>query len=113
MAARNGEGDMPELPYLLSDMAADGMALLTALGIGRAHIAGASMGGMIVQTMAIEHPHRVLSLTSVMSNTGESSRHAHLAVGRRAHRGTGTRRQPVRAQRHGSRPSDSAVAGHH
>lgn len=71
MAARDGDGDMPDLPYLLVDMAADGMALLTALGIERAHIAGASMGGMIVQTMAIEHPHRVLSLTSVMSTTGE------------------------------------------
>jgi pimeloyl-ACP methyl ester carboxylesterase len=71
MAARNGEGDMPELPYLLSDMASDGMGLLMALGIERAHIAGVSMGGMIVQTMAIEHPHRVLSLTSIMSTTGE------------------------------------------
>ena len=71
MTARNGKGDMPDLPYLLSDMAADGMALLRALHIERAHIAGASMGGMIVQTMAIEHPHRVLSLTSIMSNTGE------------------------------------------
>jgi pimeloyl-ACP methyl ester carboxylesterase len=71
MAARNGDGDMPELPYLLSDMASDGMGLLTALGIEQAHIAGASMGGMIVQTMAIEHPHRVLSLTSIMSTTGE------------------------------------------
>ncbi len=71
MAARNGEGDMPELPYLLSDMASDGMGLLTALGIEQAHIAGVSMGGMIVQTMAIEHPHRVLSLTSIMSTTGE------------------------------------------
>jgi pimeloyl-ACP methyl ester carboxylesterase len=72
MAAREGQGDMPDLPYLLSDMAADGMALLTALGIERAHIAGASMGGMIVQAMAIEHAHRVLSLTSVMSRTGEA-----------------------------------------
>ena len=71
MAARNGEGAMPDLPYLLSDMASDGIGLLTALGIERAHIAGASMGGMIVQTMAIEHPHRALSLTSIMSTTGE------------------------------------------
>ena len=72
MAARKGEGEMPDLPYLLSNMAADGMALLSALGIERAHIAGVSMGGMIVQTMAIEHPYRVRSLTSIMSTTGES-----------------------------------------
>ena len=71
LAANAGKGEMPSLPYLLSDMAADGMALLTALGIDRAHIAGASMGGMIVQTMAINHPDRVMTLTSIMSNTGE------------------------------------------
>ncbi len=47
------------------------MGLLDALGIDRAHIVGASMGGMIVQTMAIEHPERVLSLTSIMSTTGD------------------------------------------
>jgi pimeloyl-ACP methyl ester carboxylesterase len=58
-------------PYLLSDMAADGLGLLTALGIDRAHVLGASMGGMIAQTMAIEHPERFLSLTSMMSSTGE------------------------------------------
>lgn len=56
--------------YTLSDMAADGMALLDHLGIDRAHVVGASMGGMIAQTMAVEHPHRVLSLVSMMSNTG-------------------------------------------
>jgi pimeloyl-ACP methyl ester carboxylesterase len=71
IAARKGEASMPTLPYRLGDMASDGMGLLTALGIEQAHIAGASMGGMIVQTMAIEHPHRVLSLTSIMSSTGE------------------------------------------
>lgn len=58
-------------PYTLSDMAADGIGLLDALGIESAHILGSSMGGMIVQTMAIEHPERVLSLTSIMSTTGE------------------------------------------
>jgi pimeloyl-ACP methyl ester carboxylesterase len=58
-------------PYTLSDMADDAFELLTALGIEQAHIAGASMGGMIVQTMAIEHPERVLSMTSIMSRTGE------------------------------------------
>jgi pimeloyl-ACP methyl ester carboxylesterase len=57
--------------YRLSDMAADGMAVLDALGIAAAHVMGLSMGGMIVQTMAIEHPERVLTLTSVMSTTGE------------------------------------------
>lgn len=61
----------PEVPYTLSHMAADGIGLLDHLGIDRAHIAGVSMGGMIVQTMAIEHPDRVASLTSVMSSTGE------------------------------------------
>lgn len=58
-------------PYTLSDMADDGFALLRALGIERAHLVGASMGGMIAQTMAIEHPEWVLTLTSMMSNTGE------------------------------------------
>jgi pimeloyl-ACP methyl ester carboxylesterase len=57
--------------YTLSDMSDDGLELLTALGIERAHIAGASMGGMIAQTMAIEHPERLLTLTSMMSTTGE------------------------------------------
>lgn len=57
--------------YTLSDMAGDGLGLLTALGIEQAHIVGASMGGMIAQTMAIEHPGRVLTLTSMMSTTGE------------------------------------------
>jgi len=57
--------------YTLSDMAADGIGLLDTLEIERAHVFGASMGGMIAQTMAIEHPHRLSSLTSVYSNTGE------------------------------------------
>ena len=58
-------------PYTLSDMAGDGLGLLTALGIDRAHVVGASLGGMIAQTMAIERPERVLTLTSMMSTTGE------------------------------------------
>ena len=56
--------------YTLSDMAGDAVGLLDHLGIERAHIVGASMGGMIAQTIAIEHPQRVLSLCSIMSNTG-------------------------------------------
>jgi pimeloyl-ACP methyl ester carboxylesterase len=56
--------------YTLSDMAADAIGLLDKLGIERAHVVGASMGGMIAQTIAIEHPQRVLSLCSIMSNTG-------------------------------------------
>jgi pimeloyl-ACP methyl ester carboxylesterase len=62
---------LPSVPYTLSDMAADGIGLLDHLGIDRAHIVGNSMGGMIVQTMAIEHPHRIASVTSVMSSTGD------------------------------------------
>nr|WP_137677285.1 alpha/beta hydrolase [Parerythrobacter lutipelagi] len=57
-------------PYTLSDMAADGIGLLDALDIERAHVVGASMGGMIVQTMAIEHSNRLASMTSIMSTTG-------------------------------------------
>jgi len=56
--------------YLLSDMAKDSVGLLDALNIERAHVVGMSMGGMIAQTMAIEHPSRVRSLTSIMSTTG-------------------------------------------
>ena len=56
--------------YTLDDMAADGVGLLDALGIDRAHIVGASMGGMIAQTIAARRPERTLSLTSIMSNTG-------------------------------------------
>lgn len=63
-------GFNPRVPYTLADMAADGIGLLDALGIGRAHVVGASMGGMIAQHMAFSHPERVLSLTSIMSTTG-------------------------------------------
>ena len=60
----------PGQSYSLSDMAADAMAVLDANGVRQAHVAGVSMGGMIVQAVAIEHPDRVLSLTSIMSATG-------------------------------------------
>jgi pimeloyl-ACP methyl ester carboxylesterase len=58
-------------PYLLSDMADDTAGLLGALGLPGAHVVGASMGGMIAQTLAIRHPARVRSLTSIMSTTGD------------------------------------------
>lgn len=61
----------PKADYHLSDMAADAVGLLDALGIASAHVVGMSMGGMIAQTVAIEHPTRVRSLTSIMSNTGD------------------------------------------
>lgn len=63
-------GGVVEAPYLLSDMADDAVAVLDHLGLVAAHVVGASMGGMIAQTMAIEHPERVRSLTSIMSTTG-------------------------------------------
>ncbi len=60
-------------PYTLRDMAADAIGLLDALGIARAHVVGASMGGAIGQEMAIHHGERLLSLTSIMSSTGDPS----------------------------------------
>ena len=57
--------------YRISDMVDDGIAVLDACGVDRAHVMGLSMGGMIVQAMAIEHPERLLSMVSVMSTTGE------------------------------------------
>ena len=64
---------MPDVPYSLTDMANDCVGLLDALDVDAAHVVGASMGGMIAQTVAIEHPARVRSLTSVMSSTGDPS----------------------------------------
>lgn len=63
-------GQKPDIPYTLADMAADGIGLLDVLGIDRAHVMGISMGGMIVQRMAIHFPERLLSVTSIMSTTG-------------------------------------------
>ena len=64
-----GRGAEP--PYTLSDMALDAVGLMDHLGWDSAHVAGVSMGGMIVQTLAIEHPDRVRSLTSIMSTLGK------------------------------------------
>ncbi|HEV3390200.1 MAG TPA: alpha/beta fold hydrolase [Solirubrobacteraceae bacterium] len=66
-------GDTSSASYRLSDMAADTVGLLDHLGLQSAHLVGASMGGMIAQTMAIESPERVRSLTSIMSTTGDPS----------------------------------------
>jgi len=63
-------GEKIEASYRLEDMADDAVGLLTAINIDKAHICGASMGGMIAQVVAYRHPSRVLSLTSIMSSTG-------------------------------------------
>jgi pimeloyl-ACP methyl ester carboxylesterase len=64
------DGKEPNVAYTLDDMAADAAGLLDALGIKKAHIVGASMGGMIAQLVAADYPDKVLSLTSIMSSTG-------------------------------------------
>src|SRR4029079_5046822 len=66
-------GRRARAPYSMSDLADDAFGLLDHLGIASAHIGGVSMGGMIAQTMAIEQPARVRSLTSIMSTTGRRS----------------------------------------
>ena len=66
-------GDTSSASYNLSDMAADTVGLLDVLGLRSAHLVGASMGGFIAQTVAIEYPERVRSLTSIMSTTGNSA----------------------------------------
>ncbi|GAA1688136.1 alpha/beta hydrolase [Nonomuraea maheshkhaliensis] len=63
-------GDLSSASYTLSDMAGDTTGLLDVLGLDSAHLVGASLGGMIAQTVAIEHPARIRSLTSIMSSTG-------------------------------------------
>lgn len=65
-------GESPEVPYLLADMADDAAGLLDALGIDAAHVVGVSMGGMIVQQLAIDHPDKVRSVVSIMSTTGDT-----------------------------------------
>ncbi|WP_153978638.1 alpha/beta fold hydrolase [Paenibacillus xylanilyticus] len=63
-------GQRPDIPYTLNDMSDDAIGLLDALGIRKAHFVGRSMGGMIAQLAASRYPERVLSLTSIMSTTG-------------------------------------------
>jgi pimeloyl-ACP methyl ester carboxylesterase len=64
-------GDRSGVPYALADLADDTVGLLDALGLDSAHVVGASMGGMVAQLVAIRHPERVRSLTSIMSTTGD------------------------------------------
>ncbi|HEX3778705.1 MAG TPA: alpha/beta hydrolase [Pseudonocardiaceae bacterium] len=64
-------GDFSTVPYLLADLADDVVGLFDALGFDTAHVVGASMGGMIVQQLAIDHPDRLRSMCSIMSTTGD------------------------------------------
>jgi len=64
------KGERPNVPYSLEDMADDAISILNALKIDKAHICGASMGGMIAQVLAYRHPSRVLSLSVISSTTG-------------------------------------------
>jgi pimeloyl-ACP methyl ester carboxylesterase len=73
MLVRAYAGRPVRTAYGMRDLAADAFALLDHLGLPAAHLVGVSMGGMIVQTMAVEQPRRVLSLTSIMSTTGKRS----------------------------------------
>ena len=70
ISAAYSRGEIPEVPYTLEDMADDAIGVLDTLNINKAHICGASMGGMIAQVLAYRHPSRVRSLTLIMSTTG-------------------------------------------
>ncbi len=70
VTAAHKAGREPDLPYTLADLANDAAGLLAALNIPAAHVVGVSLGGMVAQQLAIAHPGRVLSLTSIMSQTG-------------------------------------------
>jgi pimeloyl-ACP methyl ester carboxylesterase len=64
-------GELASVPYSLSDMADDAVSVMDAADVAKAHVMGVSLGGMVAQTIAIDHPERVLSLTSVASTTGD------------------------------------------
>jgi pimeloyl-ACP methyl ester carboxylesterase len=64
-------GEPGTAPYLIVDLAGDALAVLDAVGVDRAHVVGLSMGGNIVQTLAIDHPRRLLTMTSIMSSSGD------------------------------------------
>ena len=68
--AAYARGEKPKVPYILEDMVNDAIGILDTLKINKAHICGASMGGMIAQMLAYKHPSRVLSLAIIMSTTG-------------------------------------------
>lgn len=70
IAGAIGRGERPNVPYTLHDMADDAVNLLDGLNIGRAHLVGRSMGGMIAQLVASKFPERTLSLSVIMSSTG-------------------------------------------
>ena len=70
ISAAYTHGEIPKVPYTLEDMAGDAVGVLDVLNIDKAHICGASMGGMIAQVLAYKYPSRVLSLTLIMSTTG-------------------------------------------
>ncbi len=72
MTAAFADQPPPPLPYTLTDMAADAIGLLDHLSIEQAHIVGASLGGMIAQVLAVNYPDRVLTLTSMMSQPGDT-----------------------------------------
>lgn len=71
VAAAAGRGEPVQVPYTLEEMAADAAGLLDALGIDAAHVTGSSMGGRIGQHLAVRHPERVRTLTSLVSHMGE------------------------------------------
>ncbi len=89
-------GDRSGVAYTLADMADDTAGLLDALGLDSAHVVGASMGGMIGQSLALRHPQRVRSLTSIMSTTGDP------AVGAPAQAALGVLLSPPATDRQGA-----------